>query len=60
MAASGYAPWSRIAGVGLYGASETIHDYMDIGEPNVLDVPFGHPMASEKIARGVRAVHLEA
>jgi len=37
MAASGYAPWSRIAGIGLYGVSETLHDYLDLGAPNVLD-----------------------
>lgn len=37
MAASGYAPWSRVAGIGLMGASETLHDYLDLGPPNVVD-----------------------
>src|SRR5262245_33214559 len=30
------------------------------GKPDFLDISFGHPMTSKKIARGVRAVHLEA
>src|SRR5262245_11483069 len=30
------------------------------GKPDFLDVSFRHPMASKKIACGVRAVHLEA
>ena len=29
-------------------------------QPNCLDISFGDPMTSQKIARGVRAVHLEA
>jgi len=34
---SGYPPWSRATGVGYYGASEGLHDYMHLGAPNVLD-----------------------
>src|SRR5262245_56788971 len=30
------------------------------GKPNFLDISFGHPMTSKKIARGVRAVHLRS
>lgn len=34
---TGLPPWSRASGVGQYGASETLHDYLDLGAPNVLD-----------------------
>lgn len=37
MSATGLPPWSRASGVGQYGASETLHDYLDLGAPNVLD-----------------------